>query len=110
MLDRNEVRRGPLPPAPAAAGELRRRAGRARWAGTGLLAVLGAFLVTPGPLAAQTILTTLKTGGGDGHNVESVIFSPDGKTLAAVVRDPSARGRVNSFVRLWDLKSGKEKL
>jgi WD40 repeat protein len=51
------------------------------------------------PLSAQEPKFTLK---GHSHDVSSVAFSPDGKTLAS--------GGLDDTIKLWDVATGKEQV
>src|SRR4051812_8496949 len=87
----------PIPSAPDATMKQK------NWIGLGYLACLTVTclgLVTSPPLSAQEpkLQTTLK---GHTHNINSVAFSPDGKTLAS--------GSADWTIKLWDVAGGKEK-
>ncbi len=69
---------------------------------------LGAALSLLGPSPAEgQVLREIEFKAPSG-SVNQVAFSPDGKTLASVASDNDRPG-AGAYVRLWDVKTGKEK-
>src|SRR5262249_31117356 len=79
------------------------------WDELRLASFLIAFLGVSVPASAQTASSETASFKGNGEQVHSVAFSPDGKTLAVGSSAPSRLkdGLPEGIINLWDVRTGK---